>query len=39
MVNEDAGNVRAAYQDLIRARDLEPHWSVPVEELKRYVVR
>jgi len=39
IVNEDAGDLRTAYQDLVRARDLEPHWSVPAEELKRYVVR
>ncbi|HWI88441.1 MAG TPA: tetratricopeptide repeat protein [Sphingomicrobium sp.] len=39
IINEDAGNVRQAYEDLQRARDLDPHWSVPAEELKRYVVR
>jgi tetratricopeptide (TPR) repeat protein len=39
IVNEDAGNVREAYRDLLRARDLEPHWSAPADELKRYVVR
>src|SRR5438067_1471986 len=39
IVNEDFGNVRQAYADLQRARDLEPRWPLPAEELKRYVVR
>ena len=39
IVNEDAGNVRQAYADLLRARALEPRWSAPSDELKRYVVR
>jgi tetratricopeptide (TPR) repeat protein len=39
IVNEDIGNVRQAYVDLQRARDLEPRWALPGEELKRYVVR
>jgi len=39
IVNEDLGNVRQAYADLQRARDLEPRWPLPGEELKRYVVR
>jgi hypothetical protein len=38
-VNEDMGNLRQAYVDLRRAQMLEPSWSVPVEELKRFVVR
>ena len=29
IANEDSGNVRQAYDDLIRARDLDPSWSVP----------
>jgi len=39
IVNEDAGNIRQAYADLQRARDLEPGWALPTEELARYVVR
>ena len=39
IVNEDFGNIRQAYADLQRARDLEPRWPLPAEELKRYVVR
>lgn len=39
IVHEDRGNVRQAYADLQRARDLEPRWTLPEEELKRYVVR
>ena len=38
IANEDSGNVKAAYEDLIRARDLDPSWSVPVKELERYRV-
>ncbi len=39
IVHEDTGNVRQAYADLQRARDLEPRWALPGEELKRYAVR
>jgi Tfp pilus assembly protein PilF len=39
IINEDAGNVREAYANLLRARDLEPRWSAAADELKRYVVR
>ena len=39
IVHEDSGNVRQAYADLQRARELEPRWPLPGEELKRYVVR
>lgn len=39
IVNEDSGNIRQAYADLQRARELEPRWPLPGEELKRYVVR
>ena len=38
IVNEDLGNVRQAYADLIRARDLEPGWNDPVRELQRFRV-
>jgi tetratricopeptide (TPR) repeat protein len=33
---EDAGDYKAAYADLLRAAALEPSWSVPRRELKRY---
>lgn len=36
---EEAGNVKAAYADLIRARDLAPDWDLPGIELRRYKVR
>ena len=39
IANEDKGNLRQAYADLQRARDLEPRWPLPGEQLKRYVVR
>lgn len=38
IVFEDSGNLRQAYADLQRARELEPKWPLPAEELKRYVV-
>lgn len=39
LANEDTGNLRAAYADLVRARELRPDWSAPANELKRYRVR
>ena len=39
IAQEAAGNVKAAYADLRRAQQLEPEWSYPTEELKRYSVR
>lgn len=39
LANEDAGNLKAAYADLSRARDLAPRWRDPVVELARYQVR
>ena len=39
IVNEDRGDIRQAYADLQKARELEPRWALPGEELKRYVVR
>lgn len=38
LAHELSGNLRAAYADLIRARDLEPGWELPAEELSRYRV-
>ena len=38
IAHEQAGNIRAAYADLNRARDLEPGWSMPAEALSRYRV-
>jgi tetratricopeptide (TPR) repeat protein len=38
LAHEQAGDFRSAYADLKRARDLEPRWKVPAEELKRYRV-
>lgn len=37
--NELAGNTRAAYADLKRAKQLAPDWSLPAQELTRYSVR
>ncbi|MDP1908675.1 MAG: tetratricopeptide repeat protein [Hyphomicrobium sp.] len=39
IVHEDSGNASQAYADLQRARELEPRWPLPGEELKRYVDR
>jgi tetratricopeptide (TPR) repeat protein len=39
MSQEQLGNVGRAYADLTRARDLDPKWPVPAEELTRYQVR
>jgi tetratricopeptide (TPR) repeat protein len=39
IVNEDRGNIREAYADLQRALSLEPRWTLPAQELQRYVVR
>lgn len=39
LANERLGNVRAAYADLQRARELDPGWRLPVEQLARFQVR
>lgn len=39
MAHEDSGNIRAAYDDLQRARALEPKWAEPAIELRRFKVR
>jgi tetratricopeptide (TPR) repeat protein len=39
LANERLGNVRAAYSDLQRARELEPNWRLPAEQLARFQVR
>jgi tetratricopeptide (TPR) repeat protein len=39
LANEDTGNLKAAYADLSRARDLAPTWRDPAIELARYQVR
>ena len=39
IAHEDAGNIRAAYADLQRARALDPTWPLPAVELQRYRVR
>lgn len=38
LLNEEAGNLKAAYADLVRARDLDPNWADPAKELERYRV-
>jgi tetratricopeptide (TPR) repeat protein len=35
---EQLGNVRGAYADLVLARELDPKWPLPAEELTRYHV-
>ncbi len=39
IANEEVGNVKAAYADLQRARQLDPAWPLPAVELQRYQVR
>ena len=39
IAHEEVGNIRAAYADLQRARQLEPDWLLPAVELQRYRVR
>ena len=39
IANEHRGDIRAAYADLVRARELEPAWDLPAKELARYQVR
>ena len=38
LANEDAGDVRGAYADLVKAAQLDPKWSAPREQLTRYKV-
>lgn len=35
---EDAGDVKAAYSDLVRAAQLDPRWTLPKQELARFRV-
>jgi tetratricopeptide (TPR) repeat protein len=35
---EDAGDVKAAYNDLLRAAQLDPRWMLPRQELARFRV-
>lgn len=39
LANEDRGDLKGAYADFRRARELHPGWKAPVEELKRFQVR
>lgn len=36
LAHERGGNLRAAYNDLVRARDLAPEWKAPVEDLRHF---
>ncbi|HET9813692.1 MAG TPA: tetratricopeptide repeat protein [Sphingomicrobium sp.] len=38
LANEDAGDIRAAYQDYQRASALDPKWDAPKEQLSRFKV-
>jgi tetratricopeptide (TPR) repeat protein len=38
LANEDAGDVKAAYSDFRKAEQLDPKWSEPREQLKRFKV-
>ena len=38
VANEDAGQVKAAYSDFVQAAQLDPDWSLPQRELKRYKI-
>jgi tetratricopeptide (TPR) repeat protein len=39
LAHEQTGDFKAAYADLVRARDLEPAWATPGTYLARYSVR
>ena len=39
MAHEDSGNIKAAYYDLQRARELDPKWAEPRIELRRFKVQ
>ncbi len=36
LAKEDAGDVQAAYQNLVRSAELEPKWDLPRQQLARY---
>jgi tetratricopeptide (TPR) repeat protein len=38
LANEQQGHLRAAYSDLKKARQLEPQWAEPTQQLQRYRV-
>jgi tetratricopeptide (TPR) repeat protein len=38
LANEEQGQLRAAYADLQTARQIEPNWAEPAEQLQRYRV-
>ena len=38
IANEQLGDLKGAYSDLRRARDMAPGWSAPAEQLKRYSI-
>ena len=38
LANEQQGQLRAAYADLQTARQIEPNWAEPAEQLQRYRV-
>ena len=39
LASERLGDIRAAYADLQRARELDPNWRLPAEQLARFQVR
>jgi tetratricopeptide (TPR) repeat protein len=39
VAHEQAGDFHSAYSDLVRARQMEPHWSLPKEWLAHYQVQ
>ena len=38
IVHEELGDVRSAYSDLVKAREADPSWPVPANELARFRV-
>ena len=38
LANEQQGQLKAAYADLQTARQIEPNWAEPAEQLQRYRV-
>src|SRR5690606_38511947 len=38
IAHEETGNLRQAYQDYLKAAELDPQWDAPQQELSRFVL-